>query len=239
MRWIHLYALATLVNATTLGCGSEPPPKAPEHPPDTSRKPHRPRMNVSSELGQIDPAETDAAFQKLQPALMGCYQDNLKRIEFLGGDVKFFLRVAADGTARWVYLADATLGDRTTERCMLDLARSARWPTPEGGEAEVQKSIGFDPPANVRAPAEWSADRVANAIGQRGAELAKCKAGASGTFRVTAYVEPQGKGGRVTAAGIAPPDQDDESKADCIIEIVKKMKMPNPGSYAAKVSFTL
>jgi hypothetical protein len=238
MRWIHVFPLATLLNASILGCGSEPPPKAPEPAPQAV-KPHKPRMSMSSELGQIDPAETDAAFQKLQPALMGCYQDNLKRVEFLGGDVKFYLRVAQDGTAKWVFLEDATLGDRTTERCMLDLAMSAHWPTPEGGEAEVHKSLGFDPPSNVRAPADWSGDRVAATIGMHSADVAKCKAGASGAFHVTAYVAPQGKGGKVAAAGIAPPNQEGETKSDCLVDLVKKMKMPSPGSYAAKVSFTL
>jgi hypothetical protein len=237
MRWLLACTVLPLVN---LGCGSEPPPKAPEPLPDTAiQTPRKPRMKMSSELGQIDPAETDAAFQKLQPSLMGCYQDNQKRVAFLGGDVKFYLRVAQDGTAKWAYLEDATLGDRVTERCMLDLAMGARWPTPEGGEAEVHKSLGFDPPGNVRAAADWSPDRVATAIGMHSADIAKCKAGASGSFHITAYVEPQGKGGKVAAVGVAPPNQDGESKADCIVEVVKKMKMPSPGSYAAKVSFTL
>jgi hypothetical protein len=238
MRWLLACTLATLVN---FGCGgSEPPPQAPEPPPNISQaRPHKPHMSVSTELGQIDPAQADAAFKKLQPALMGCYQDTQKRVDFLGGDVKFFLRVAQDGTAKWAYLEDATLGDRATERCMLDLAMGARWPTPEGGEAEVHQSMGFDPPGNVRAPADWSPDRVASAIGMHAADVAKCKAGASGAFRVTAYVEPQGKSGKVAAAGVAPPNQDGEGKADCIVDVVKKMKMPSPGSYAAKVSFTL
>jgi hypothetical protein len=196
-------------------------------------------MSMSSELGQIDPAQADAAFKKLQPALMSCYQDSQKRVEFLGGDVKFYLRIAQDGSAKWAYLEDATLGDRATERCMLDLAMGARWPTPEGGEAEVHQSMGFDPPGNVRAPADWSADRVANAIGLHAADVAKCKAGASGAFHVTAYVEPQGKSGKVAAVGVAPPNPDGEGKVDCIVDVVKKMKMPSPGSYAAKVSFTL
>jgi hypothetical protein len=244
MRWHRVCTLVTLVALLALldvACGgSEPLPRAPAPTPDTSQqKPRKPRMSVSTELGQIDPAETDAAFQKLQPAMMRCYQDSQKRVEFLGGDVKFFLRVGQDGTAKWAYLSNATLGDRASERCMLDLAMGARWPTPEGGEAEVQKSMGFDPPSNVRPPADWSADRVANAIGAHSSDVAKCKAGASGAFRVTAYVEPQGKSGKVAAAGIAPPNQDGESKADCLVEVVKKMKLPSPGSYAVKVSFTL
>src|SRR5271170_4704303 len=121
-------------------------------------------MHIQSELGQIDPAQTEATFKKLQPALMRCYEDGQKRIEFLGGDVKFFLRVKEDGSAKFAYVMDGTLGDRKTERCMLDLAMSTAWPRPDGGEAEVQKSLGFDPPGGVRAPTDWSSDKVTVAI---------------------------------------------------------------------------
>jgi hypothetical protein len=196
-------------------------------------------MHVQSELGQIDPAKTEATWAKLQPALMGCYNDGRKRVEYLGGDVKFFLRVSQDGSAKYVYLLDGTLGDRKTERCMLDAALSASWPQPDGGEAEVQKSLGFDPPSNVRAPSEWSSDRVTAVLDAHAADVAKCKAASPGTYRVTAYVLPAGKGGQVAAVGMVPPNKDSEGTVDCLVDVVKKIKMPSPGSYAAKVTFTL
>jgi hypothetical protein len=196
-------------------------------------------MKMQTELGTIDPAQTEAAWTKLQPALMRCYTDGQKRLEYLGGDIKFFLRVGQDGSAKYVYLLDGTLGDRETERCMLDLALGATWPTPDGGEAEVQKSMGFDPPSNVRSPFDWAPEKVNAALKAHEADLAKCKAGVSGSFRVTAYVAPAGKGGHVLTAGVVPPSRDGDAKVDCIVDVLKKMKMPSPGSYAAKVSFTL
>jgi hypothetical protein len=218
--------------------GSEPPPKEPEAAPPPPVR-HAPKLKMQSELGEIDPKQTEATWTKLQPALMSCYDEGRKHLEYLGGDVKFFLRVAQDGAAKYVYLLDGTLGDRKTERCMLDLALNASWPRPDGGEAEVQKSMGFDPPSNVRAPSDWSSDRVTAALDARSADVAKCKAGTSGTFRVTAYVQPSGKGGQVAAVGMVPPNKDSEGTVDCLVDVVKKMKMPSPGSYAAKVSFTL
>jgi hypothetical protein len=220
------------------GCGgTEPPPKEPEAaPPPVS---HGPKMHMQTELGQIDPALTDATFKKLQPAFMRCYEDGQKRIEFLGGDVKFFLRVQQDGHAKYAYVIDATLGDRTTERCMLELAMNAAWPEPEGGEAEVQKSMGFDPPGGVRAPTDWSPDKVSVELGKHSAEVTSCKGGVPGKFRVTLYVAPAGHGGQVTAAGISAPSADGELKSDCLVGVIKKMKLPSPGSYAAKVSFDL
>jgi hypothetical protein len=222
------------------GCGgAEPPPKEPEAAPQESSAHRGPKLQMQTELGQIDPAKTEATFARLQADFMRCYASGQKRVEFLGGDVKFFLRVKQDGSAKFAYLVDASLGDRKTERCMLDLVTRTAWPVPEGGEAEVQKSLGFDPPGDVRAPTDWSPDRVAAAIGQHGGDIAKCRDGLSGTFHVTAYVEPLGSSGQVAAVGISSPSADGEARADCLVDVVKKMKLPSPGSYAAKVSFTL
>lgn len=242
--------IRTLASTSVLGlvpalllvsaCGGPPPePVAPvvEAPPPPR---HSPKLAVQSELGEIDSGATDKVFAELQPKFMACYQDGQRRVEYLSGDVKFFLRVAPDGSTRWVFMEESTLGDRATERCMLDVMSSARWPAPSGGEAEVHKGFGFDPPSNVRPPLEWSTDRIAETLGKSGDDVNRCKGGASGTFHVTAYVQPHGKQhGRVQAAGVAPPNKDGEDKIDCIVDAVKKLKVPSPGSWAAKVSFIL
>jgi hypothetical protein len=243
---VEAHALTILVVLALLagggGCGeSKPEPVAPvttqEAPPPVS---HAPRLSVASELGEIDPKAADKTFEKLQPQLMSCYAEGQQRIEFLSGDVKFFLRIAQDGSVHWSYLEESSMGDRDTERCMLDALGAVHWPQPQGGEAEVRKSLGFDAPGNVRAPVAWETDRVAATLGKHGDEANKCKQGVRGTFHVTAYVEPHGKGaGKVQAVGVAPPSKDGEDKVDCIVEAVKKLKMPSPGSYAAKVSFIL
>ncbi len=228
--------------ALFVGCGgSEPEPKAPE-PPHEEAPPQEaqgPKLTVASELGEIDPKATDQTFERLQPQLLICFRQGQQRVEYLSGDVKFFVRVAPDGSIRWVYLEETTMGDRDTERCMLDAIRAARWPQPKGGDAEVHKSFGFDLPSSVRAPVEWSAERVAQAIAKHGEEATKCRSGAAGDFHVTAYVEPHGKAGRVQAVGVQPPNADGDARIDCIVDAVWKMKMPSPGSFAAKVTFVL
>jgi hypothetical protein len=219
--------------------GSTPPPVTAPEPEAPAPVRHGPRLAVQGELGEIDQAATEKTFGRLGPTFMKCYQEGQGRVEYLSGDVKFFLRVAVDGSAKWVFLEQSTLGDRETERCMLDAIRGAHWPQPTGGEAEVHKGLGFDAPGNVRPPFEWNPDRVAEALGKHGDLADKCKEGASGTFHVTAYVTPHGKGGKVLAVGVAPPSSDGEDKIDCLVDVVKKMKMPSPGSWAAKVSFVL
>lgn len=96
----------------------------------------------------------------------------------------------------------------------------------------------------------------------------KCKAGVKADFTVTAYVEmdegsgepdkpttkpaakPPAKpkhgkkgnkeqGGRFKAIGISSKSKDGAEKIDCIVEALKPLELPSPGSYAAKVTFSL
>jgi hypothetical protein len=46
-------------------------------------------------------------------------------------------------------------------------------------------------------------------------------------------------GGRFKAIGIAPPNKDGAEKVDCLVDALKPLELPNPGSYAAKVTFSL
>ena len=46
-------------------------------------------------------------------------------------------------------------------------------------------------------------------------------------------------GGRFKAIGVAPPNKEGAEKIDCIVDALKPLPLPSPGSYAAKVTFTL
>jgi hypothetical protein len=234
-RLSRMFGLAVLA-----GCASAPPPPvlvAPAPPPPPTV---RPRMAATAELGQIDDAATNKMFVTLRPALMQCYSSGRERLEFLQGDVKFYFRVRADGTTRWAFLEQSTLGDRYTEKCMLSVVLGARWPLPEDGEAEVHQGLGFDAPTGVRPPADWSAEHVMKAIDKASHGVAQCKQHASGSFSMTAYVHSQKGGiGKVLAAGAAAPTKEGDADIDCLVGVVEKMKVPSPGSYAAKVSFSL
>jgi hypothetical protein len=217
-----------------------PPPAASE-----------PAMKSTQELGSIDEGATNKTFEALGDQLLNCQKDGMQRVEYLAGDARFFLRIAQDGKVRWAYLEDSTLGDRDTEKCMLKVLSGAHWPQPDGGEAEVQKSLSFGG-GDARPPVSWRPDKVAGVVETEGDDALKCKGSARGSFKVTAYVEPAGPEsggkhkkkhaeghGRVLAVGVAPPNKDGEAKADCIAEAVKDWKMPSPGGYAAKVTFVL
>ncbi len=250
------FALAGALLLLACACGGAPPPKEPEAPAPASAVAAPPAMKSSQELGSIDEDATNRTFQGLQDKLLGCQKDGMQRVEYLAGDAKFFLRIAQDGTVRWAYMEDSTLGDRDTEKCMVQVLASAHWPQPDGGEAEVQKSLSFDS-GEARPPVAWQSNKVALVLASEGDEAMKCKAGTRGVYKVTAYVEPAGTAteatagrahhharpagthGRVLAVGVASPNKDADAKADCIANAVKDWKMPSPGGYAAKVTFSL
>lgn len=216
--------------------GQEPPPKQAAPP-----VPEQPRAvplvaKTSSELGSVDPAAVKGAFVELNDKFGDCQKRALERVEVLAGSVKFFVRIASDGIAKWAYLEESEIGDRDTEKCLVDAVMAARWPKPEGGEAEARYSMEL-PLQTTRPPNAWRSDKVAEILGKHGEAIDKCKAGDGAAFRATIYVGP---GGKVLSAGVAVPSKGAEEKADCLAKALLKMKgLPSPGSWPAKVSFGL
>jgi hypothetical protein len=276
--------LLCLSAAAIVGCGgSQPPPKT-EEAVKEEPKPEKSGggPSVEQELGSIDQRAVEKKFNDLQSKLEVCHKKGRDRVEYLAGDVKVFLRVGKDGKVRYSWFEESTLGDRDTERCILDLFSVTDWPKPQGGEAEVRNGFGW-PAGSERQPTPWGPEKVIGALDDdKDAKKAieKCKSGVSGDFRVTAYVEPgevenhhgsghgagksngKGKGegggkkgghdkhgpkaaagkggehgGKFKSLGVAPPSKEGAEKVDCIVDAIKNLSLPSPGSYAVKVTF--
>ena len=218
-------------------CASEPPPARVAPPPPPVQQKAVPLVaKTSSELGSVDPDAVKRAFAHLNDKFMDCQKRALDRLEVLAGSVKFFLRIDSGGAVKWTYLEESELGDRDTERCLVDVVRAAAWPTPQGGDAEARYSMEL-PLQATRPPNAWASDKVAEALGKHGDAIDKCKAGTNTAFHATMYVGP---GGKVLSAGVAVSNKDSEDQADCLVKALMKMKgLPFPGSWPAKVSFGL
>ena len=220
-----------------LACGgSEPAAKEPDTNHEAETHEVKPALKTKSELGTVDPDAVQAVFHKLADKFADCQKRGVDRVEVLAGDVKFFLRIGEDGMAKWAYLENGSdVGDRDTEQCLLGAVTGARWPKPDGGDAEARYSIEL--PAEGRPATDWSSDKVASTVGKHGDAIDQCKAGASGAFHATMYVGP---GGRVLSAGVVAPGKDSDDKAQCLVKVLVAMKgLPSPGSWPAKVSFGL
>jgi hypothetical protein len=223
-----------------VACGSSkveaPPPAAPVAEMKAPAAPHPSGMSSSQELGSIDPKLVEQAIQGVTSKITACRDHALSRIDFLAGDIKFFVRISQAGDTKWAFPEESTLGDRDTEMCMLHVLEKTKWPAPSGGEAEIQFPLSFEG-GDARPPTEWNADKIAHVLGKHEADMKKCKAGSNRDYRVTAYVEPNGGSGRVMSVGVAVAKKEDLDTIECVVSSVRGWKMPSPGSYAAKVSF--
>ena len=235
--------LASLVAASTLlGCGgSEPPAKSADDEEGERafrREADEGDFGVSSDVGGMNEEKVKSAFKRARKGLISCVEDGWSRIEFLGGGVNFLVGVNEDGKVKYAYLERSTLGDRQTERCMLDVLREQKWPKAVGGEVgQARNSLEFDPPPDVRPPIDWSIDDISSGLGDIQESLDRCKSNASaGYYSVTMYV---GTDGSAIAVGGSPPGPGADMALDCIVGALRSAKFRSPGSWPAKVTFDL
>jgi len=232
----RIAGIALFVPSLTACGGSEPAPQAPAPTLEAHEDaPHR--VSTSAEIGGLNEEKVDKTFQRALSDFQRCLDDGAKRVEFLGGSVAFFLKIDTDGKVDHAHLEKSTVGDRETEKCMLDSLRSKKWPKPVGGlHGLARKSFDFDPPNDVRAPTTWDSEHVSDAVGRLARKFSACKKAGSGTFEATVYVATDGS---VLAAGVTPPNEAGESDVDCLVSTLKGATLPSPGSWPAKVTFSL
>jgi hypothetical protein len=229
-------ACLTLSLSCVVGCGDATPTAktADDVPEAHERRDGRP--SVSSEIGGLDEDKVNAAFESSLPGLQRCLGEGASRVELLGGSVSFFVKIDTGGRVDSAYLEKSTLGDRDTEKCMLAALRARRWPKPVGGEHGLaRKSFDFDAPNDVRAPADYDHDHLDKGLSKIAGKLGACKT-AKGAYEATIYVATDGS---VLSAGVTPPDEDGEEAVDCLVSTLKSASFPSPGSWPAKITFTL
>jgi hypothetical protein len=207
----RLLVILGVLAAALFACGGgTPPPKTEDN---ASQSSHRPAEDtggpvVEQELGSIDPQAVDQTFNRLLDGkLESCHKKGRERLDYLSGEAKVFLRVGKDGRVKYTFFDESTIGDRETEKCVLDVLSATDWPKPRGGEAEVRSSFSWSA-GSERPPTSWATEKVDGAMAESAdakSAIAKCKAGVSGTFRVTAYVEEGEPEPSATAAAEPAP----------------------------------
>ena len=228
-----------ILGGILVACGGAAPQPTHVETAPTATETAAPVPAVRQELGSIDDRAVSNTFQDLDPTFAACQKAALKRIPYFSGTVKFFMRVGEDGKTKWDYVEQSTLGDSDAERCLLDAIEGAQWPKPVGGDATVERDLTFDP-GEARQPADWDPDKIAATVGKHKKDFDKCVQNApNAKFTVTAYVAPHGKAGKVVAVGVATSSKEGGAQVQCIVDVVKQMKPPSPGSYPAKVAFGL
>lgn len=65
------------------------------------------------------------------------------------------------------------------------------------------------------------------------------KGQAKGGGRKPNHKGAKGERGRFKALGVAAPSKEGAEKVECVVDALKNLSLPTPGSYAAKVTFAL
>jgi len=217
-------------------CGGAPPAPTTAAVPASSSSGASGTGNfaVSGLRGTLSSLEIQGALEPKLPRMLRCVQQRRAELEPLAGRLALAFHVATDGSVVAVHPSDSTLGDRDTERCVLEVAASTHFPPPHGGEADFSWPLEIDADEDVRQPVALSADSARAKIGTQGdVLLAEC--GGSQVV-VTMYVQPDGS---VAAAGVAAPDGATGPQLDCIARGVRGWTFQSPGSYVGKLSFVL
>lgn len=235
-----LFPLAgALCAAVTIACGGGQKPDAENATDVTARGSgeDRPRMSASAEIGALDEDKVTSTFNAAQGDLQRCLLDGSRRNEHAGGDVAFFVKIDKRGRVAHAHLERSTIGDRETEKCMLRVLEKRSWPAPQGGDMGLARSsIGFDPPSDARPPTDWAPARVDGTLKAVASQVNSCRGEAGGELTATVYVDPDGA---ALTVGAAASDEAAASAIDCVIEVLKGATYPSPGSWPAKVTFTL
>lgn len=225
---------ALWLGAAACGGGKEATPQAAAPSAGSELPDPRPRMEVSGLMGTIPERKILGTLEPKLPEFQRCFERGAQQVEFIAGRMDFYFRVGLDGRVEWVYPRNSTVGHRATELCLLAVAEAARFPEPKGGgAAEIRWGFEIDELSDARPPVDWEPERVASALRDGSPALSACRA--SG-LTVTAYVAP---GGQVLAAGASAGSREAASQIDCVVEAVQALSMPDPGSYAAKVTFSV
>ena len=229
----------------TLACGGAPPrePIPVTHADEPEKRPvPSTSFSVSGLHGTLSQQEVDSTLKPRLPKFLRCAQQRLAELDVLAGSLRLSFHIATNGAVAGVSPIASTLGDRATERCMLDVAATTRFPPPHGGEADFTWPLELPGDPEVREPVPLAADVARSARASAGpagdvavGEVLHARCG-GGQMVVTAYLDPAGV---PLAVGVAAPDLVTPTELDCIASGVQSWTFDSPGSYVGKVTFTL
>jgi len=192
---------------------------------------------VSSDIGGMNEEQVSRVFSRAAGGFEKCLDFGTNRVEFLGGDVELYALIDRAGKLVHAHAASSTLGDRATEKCLLEVLEKQTWPKPVGGDRGVaRKAFGLEPSGDVCPPVAWSADDVQDGLRKVGDEIEECKGGVGGAFTATMYVDTNGT---PLSVGMAPPNDEGEAVVDCLVSVLESARFRSPGGWPAKVTFEL
>jgi hypothetical protein len=193
-------------------------------------------LDMMQECGGMNENKIRRAVKRVQGELGECLMAGYDEVEFLGGDVQFLIEINSQGRAQAVYVEQSDIGSYSVEQCMANALSDRRWPKPVGALIGVAHTgMGFSPPEGMREPLNWTASDIQSHLDKEKSHFSECGT-EGGPFKFTAYIDSSGT---VMSAGVSHTDAGGSDVSRCLLEKVQSSRFPSPGSYPAKVQFTL
>lgn len=234
-----------------VACGgsSKPAPKpAPEPKPTyTTRVPapddeQEDGVELTSSKGHVDEHAVTEGLEPHKADLSACYTSKVGKRRWLGGHVSLQWDIDKAGTVTKVLLAESDLGAWDVEKCLLDIARSASFGKPVGGDAEVALPLDFSAKGKS---AVWDEDASLRAVGGQIQKLDECVKPPKNVklkkpiampddVTVTVYVGPAGAAQSVGFSSKVSEIED--LWAQCAEKQAMSWRLPDPKGQIAKLA---
>ncbi|GMV19629.1 MAG: AgmX/PglI C-terminal domain-containing protein [Polyangiaceae bacterium] len=220
-----------------------------------------PGIEVEGEVGGLNQEAVDKAVSSAERDVDRCWEQGVARNELVAGTIQLVLGIGRDGRASYGFVQQSTLGEGTMQRCMLGALSARAFPKPVGGKVGVVRtSFSFDLAKDTRAPTNWASTQASSVLASAADEITACKRGTSGSFTATVYVKqvelppPEADAGdagedvadagptfagAAISVGIAAPDERASAAVECLERVLSGAVYPPPGSWPAKLTFTL
>jgi hypothetical protein len=223
-------------------CGGSSAPK-PAEAPEVSAKPvtrvpveepEEEGVTIVNARGHMEKEAIETALEPHNAELMDCYMSKVARRRWLGGHVLLHWDIKKDGTVTAVKLAESDLGAWPIEKCLLEVARSAEFAKPIGGDADFSVPLEFSAKGRL---ISWEEDKALKAVGGQTVKLDACAKGkvpAPSDVTVTVYVGPAGKAQSVGFASAETTIED--AWGDCAEKAALAWRLPDPKGIVAKLA---
>lgn len=192
-------------------------------------------VDIKLAHGHMEVAAVSAGVDPHADELTACYMSRVNKRKWLGGHVSLHWDIKADGTVTSVKLAESDLGAHEIERCLLEVARSATFGKPVGGDADFALPLEFSAKGK---PAIWDEDQALRAVGGQVAKLDKCAAKAKEpqpeNVVITLYVGPRGLAQSVGFSSSAT--EIGEKWSECASKAALAWRLPDPKGQVAKLA---
>jgi TonB family protein len=197
-------------------------------------------VTVLNARGRMEPADIEAGLAPHTQALTDCYMTRVGKRRWLGGNVQIHWDISKDGDITAVKLIESDLGAWPIEKCLLEVARDAKFSPPKGGDADFMVPLTFSAKGGAQA---WDEDAGLKAVGGQLAKLDACVQAKNKKVKtktppddvtITVYVGPRGAAQSVGFASKASVLE--ETWADCAVKAAMAWRLPDPRGQVAKLA---